>query len=265
MKIISKFHDYYDKVLSFGIDKSLLYFRDTKESDGKLYHKNFDDVEKTAPRYEQSRYIGGFDFGCKSDGFEVETWMVGFCGKLYPFLLLSINQRNCVEAHKRVYEYAYSSQDVADFIKKHDIDTAVEKFSLPKWNKQYKKSNFLSGEYIDDFFITYNGFKGYEHVFVENNTPVFAYRLGRVTKGETKMFINPKLGDYKFFRKFDAASAFQEISMFIGGVLGVSAPETISVSDKSMAVKKGFDKQSFRAVSPGKKAKRRGISDISPV
>jgi hypothetical protein len=51
----------------------------------------------------------------------------------------------------------------------------------------------------------------------------------------------------KIISKFhDYYDSIQEISQYISGVLGVNAPETVSISDESMRDKKGFDSWSFK-------------------
>ena len=54
------------------------------------------------------------------------------------------------------------------------------------------------------------------------------------------------LKDYEFYKKFDSFAAFQEIQMFLSGVLGNKENEIIVVSDKDKIAQHGFDKFSFR-------------------
>jgi hypothetical protein len=58
--------------------------------------------------------------------------------------------------------------------------------------------------------------------------------------------INARLKDLHFFRVFDPARAFQEIGMYIGGVLGQQARPIRDIDDETMRGHKGFDKRSFR-------------------
>ena len=62
-----------------------------------------------------------------------------------------------------------------------------------------------------------------------------------------KFFINPLLKDYQFYKVYDAVQTFQEIQMFISGVLGNKEKEIIEVADKYKITQHGFDKKwSFR-------------------
>jgi hypothetical protein len=70
---------------------------------------------------------------------------------------------------------------------------------------------------------------------------------------QAKFTLNPNLKDLQFQKYKDAYSTFQEIQSYISGILGVTTPETIVLSDKSKILKAGFDpKTSFRK---GKQAK----------
>jgi len=50
----------------------------------------------------------------------------------------------------------------------------------------------------------------------------------------------------EFFKIVDPFTAFQELSMFIGGIMGGKSPIMIEVADKDRIAKHGFDKFSFR-------------------
>ncbi len=70
-------------------------------------------------------------------------------------------------------------------------------------------------------------------------------------KTQRKIVYNASLKELEFFRLFDPYTAFQEISMFLGG-LAVPLKEIPQVPDKIMVGIKGFDQWSFRKL-PGKK------------
>lgn len=58
------------------------------------------------------------------------------------------------------------------------------------------------------------------------------------------------LSRYGFYKALDPYSAMQELSMFIGGVLGNVEPNTVQITDeKTLVAKHGFDKWSFRKKS----------------
>ena len=59
--------------------------------------------------------------------------------------------------------------------------------------------------------------------------------------------LNPRLKRFEFYKVFDSYGAFQEIHMFLSGVLGNTEKKTVGVSDIHRLEAHGFDrKTSFR-------------------
>ena len=89
----------------------------------------------------------------------------------------------------------------------------------------------------------------FAEMFPKNEMPNLC-RHGRAQrrwrwKTQAKIVYNACLKDLEFFRLFDTYTAFQEISMFLGG-LAVPLKEIPHVPDKIMVGAKGFDQWSFR-------------------
>ena len=58
---------------------------------------------------------------------------------------------------------------------------------------------------------------------------------------------NVKLSDYDFYKKFDTYTAYQELDMWISGILAYPQNIMLEVEDKIKLTKHGFDnKYSFR-------------------
>ena len=219
MRIISKFTDYYDNVQGFGIDKSLVYVRNTQE----VGKGNFE-VNSSNYSFDQDRMYSALI-------------LVGFCGKIYPLIKVEFTHGSWGISKSRYF--AYSRDDLLKIAEKENV-------------KESKLLNLARGTlYNEDFFSSDRS--NYSNLFFEYKTPVFAKNITGYLE------INPCLKDFEFFKVVDPFTAFQEVSMYLGGVLGVGEPNTVAISDKMMACKKGFDKQSFRTQSPGKKAKRRNM------
>ena len=92
---------------------------------------------------------------------------------------------------------------------------------------------------------------------MKTQSPIFLYTSDKEGYGfgHKKFYINPKLQDEEFYRVFDPFMAYQELSMYISGVLGVGERPTVDISDIDMAAKKGFDNKSFRT-DPGTRKPR---------
>ena len=153
------------------------------------------------------------------------TRLIGFCGKLYPLLEI----RNTL-----IYDRKEAIKRIKD-----------------SWNQKY----------VNDCFLELINNKALLNIFIEKKTPIFIY--GDYLDGyyeprkSQELIINPRLKDWGFQSIKDPVSAFQDIYMFISGVLGVSNMKMLEFSDKLKAKAKGHDGEfSFRK-PPGKRGKNR--------
>ena len=72
-------------------------------------------------------------------------------------------------------------------------------------------------------------------------------------KRQSELILNPELRKYDFVTVKDPPAAFQEIYMYISGVLGVPARSMVEISDREKARKHGHDgKYSFKKPPRGK-------------
>ena len=236
MYIISKNKDYYDGVAgSTGIDKTIVYERYPVEIDNQIkmpkifHHKN-----TWQYRYDNQflniRY-SELDSKKSKKYNNVHSFIVGFCGKLYlgwKFHYTVKADRLGLEKIKTDIVYGYDNA------------------------KKYLREKHWKHNLEDDV----NFIKSYDpiNIFREINAPVFIYdnesNLNFSNNGQLLnyglLIINPLLKDYEFYKVVDTFQAFQEIQMFLGGVLGRGEKEIIQVADKYKIEQHGFDKWSFR-------------------
>ena len=238
MRIISKYHDYYDSAMGMGIDKTITYVRETKELKDK-------DADTVMDGFLPVRISHG------GGNYHVASGVVLFCGKKYKFLLLCMDTNGYVTP-KPVF--AYSANEVRNFVHKNKLE----------YEKQYRRYKGYQETRLDftvddvDLFFADSGKEVGADIFHKYRTPVIAAIPGVYPRSyDTTYHINPRLLSVGFFVVKDAFSAFQDISMFLSGVLGVNARELVAISDKDMRDKKGFDDTSFKTLSPGKKFNRR--------
>jgi hypothetical protein len=157
---------------------------------------------------------------------EVHGFIVGFCGKLY------LGWK---------FEYKVNEWDVIEYtdVIKTDIIYGYDKA------KKFLKADYWRSNLSDDinYVMNYNPI----NIFREYKTPIFVYDSdSRKPRREPAFFINPILKDYEFYKVVDAFTAFTELQMFIGGVLGVGEKEIVEIEDKYKIGQHGFDKWSFR-------------------
>lgn len=227
MYIISKkdYKDYYDGVAgTVGIDKTIVYERhpiefNTRETNNipdAFKYKRTHDWKNPFRLLNHIRTIrGDYDYG---------YFIVGFCGKSYIGFKQIKKSKQLLNNNKLEYipESVFITYDLNEFI---DVYEKTQKRELG-----------------DDVVNYYNEIKNINALEINRqyNTPIWVYE-------KEHFYVNPKLSDFDFYKVFDAFTAFQEISMFIGGVLGNKEKEIIQVSDKNKIEQHGFDyKWSFR-------------------
>lgn len=236
MRIISKRKDYYDGVVgTMGIDKSLVYVRETKVLEEYDYPKEF-----RRNRTYNSRYHNHFLnlnhhtlYGNKSNIIGYSSFFVGFCGKLY--------------IGWKIYKEVPSP-----FSGIPDVVTEIT-YNYNYFKKFVKTIGWWSN--LDDdieYIKSYNPI----HIFRNLKTPIFIYdndqhqnsiQTSSYRRKDKEVFIvNPILNEYEFYTVIDSFTAFQELSMFMGGILGIGEKEIVEVEDKYKITQHGFNKWSFR-------------------
>ena len=229
MRIISKFHDYYDAVMKSGQDRSLLYLRKKEEIELKDVKK-----EGRLPEFPHLRAAGQYA-GYGFNSVRATAYLIGFCGKIYPVVYLTTGH---YDGSKLIETYCYKIEEVDEFIatnyKKREVDGYQGK---DRWNRDwpYGKRRI----YFQEFFDEVKDKQGkYTEFFLKWAVPIFILT-------ENKLILNGSLKDYEFFRLFNPYSAFQELQMYLGGLANPEKPIP-HVSDKDLLEGKGFNKWSFR-------------------
>lgn len=204
MLIVSKFHDFYDSIKAFGIDKTVVY-------------------QRKQERFIYKKGPGMWSDWSYDDKHFAGARIIGFCGKLYPVLVkdnkIIYDKKEALKLQKRTYVWS-----------KDELGACFSEYlTNPELLKIFRDKNtpiFLYGDYLDNKYIP-----------------------GK----SQELIINPRLKDLGFQSVKDPVTAFQEIYMFLSGVLGVPERPMIKISDKEMAKKKGHDgKYSFKK-TPSKK------------
>lgn len=267
MKIIKKFQDYYDGVRAFGgyDDSGAVYDRVRREI---TYTRefNFDETGITLPnglpnfrneffkefleRKCNFRGIGGLDspagtgswgighrhdgrLGCSRDG-EYKFFIVGFCGDFYFGVENSWFTHPSLE-YKRTHFY--------------ENDLLVDK--IKEVSKEFSKKvreynvNYISS-LLERFPLGKMKIAPFDQsIFFEINSPSIYIEMPKINR-ENLIVINPVLKELDFYRVFDAYTAYQEIDMFVGGVLSSNSDGEENLTDDDRRVAKGFNDMSFK-------------------
>lgn len=219
MLIISKFHDYYDSAIAYGVDKECVYERKTETvKDSKWKYRDYTDFEN------------------KDFNFRLTTHTIGFCGNVYR--CVRVEQQNKYSISDKKIHGFYRAEDIISFMEENDIGLREKGFS--RWS-----STFRSTANINAYFNAEKKQHLYD-MFREYNTPIYVINRNNTV-------INPCLKDFKFGKVRDAVTAFQDIHQYIAGVLGSKEKDTVDISDKTRIQQHGFDKWSFRKLPSKKK------------
>lgn len=159
--------------------------------------------------------------------------IIGFCGNIYPWAY----------AYDR---YTFSYEDAYQALPQKD-----------KSSRYYNKES--SARYIKNIFDF--DFSSFKTIFQEYKTPIFCMRYSSNYEDKYydkyKMVLNPILKDFEFYKVIDTYQAYQQIYMYMSGVLGPQ-PKTIPpINDDIKIELHGFNKQSFRTQPKTKPNRKR--------
>ncbi len=228
MRIISKTHDYYDSAMAQGADQSLVYLRKSEKTPGAR-----DDIGiplDALPRLEREEGTDTY-----------ATHVLLFCGQYLPFV-----ERRLHTWSPRYEEIVTRFWDLAS------LDAAIAEAS-PEVRKAYARRHnrglkFLCREGVAQVFAHRTDPAKLAEIHTAHESPVILYRTGyqNIHCPDVETEINPSLKDLGFQTQRDPFTAFQEIAMYLGGVMRTPERSTASISDNVRIAKHGFDEWSFR-------------------
>lgn len=255
MRIISKFHDYYDTALGYGADPTLIYSRETREYNITKGHP-FKGIITPYTSKDNSGFWQCRNWRADEFPLDIKLYVIGFCGKTYPLIRVytkyAPSDNNYFGEHYyHNLEYIYSESDFRYYITTHYGEQGCKLYLNQErlHNRKLRMGwdSYINHQDISNFFKYYNSAPTettFEELFRCNKTPIWIFKHHNYNK--EFIIINPKLITYNFVRIHNAYAAFQEISMYLGGVLGNSNPPIPEVSNDDLIKAKGFDKYSFR-------------------
>lgn len=250
-------HDYYDSALAYGRDDDIMFVREPKffaqrecplhahsmediflQGVGRWGYKHYTNevimrdrgIDYKYPMYSTTVYIGTKRFAgyrCDIRGEAHTFW------QLEPFLnwVKSINH------------------EIPDSKMHNGISMTLEEYFTPRettdkeleWMIENKVATAL---YSND---VRTGFKKEELGGWDWDTHHdWPWRCNAADPGNA-------LKEYGVMKALDPYSTFQELSMFVGGIMGGNSPDMVKITDEKTLVKKhGFDKWSFRKMPESK-------------
>ena len=226
MKIISKFHDYYDGVRRYGFDPSIVYVRDTVEV------KRLPSVLQTLLARIPNRLPT--DYGQSMVG------LVGFCGRAYPFMYYRESYCYTVEhfqqAIKRplMHESEYSGHNAQAALKafKETKTRSYRDLRRPDYATEESWANLLTMDWTVPV-----------ELHLELQAPVF---VAYYSYPGAQLKTNPRLNLWEFYKVLTPVEAFQRLAQFVGNDMVVQKDPEVGLTDDLRRDSAGFDKWSFR-------------------
>ena len=230
MKLISKFNDYYDIGISYGIDPNVVYQREETEivkSDVLNYiGLNATDtvryIDLVSKMTAQSEVFSETNNWFAIFGMNPNCIVMGFCGWWYFGVVLP----------SKGYIDTIVYWDKSD----RAIDEIEKKYWNDRWEGEKKDAlRFLKKKPVYNI-----------DPFIHFETPII-FLDNKSRKSENFLvYKDINLSEYGFANVVDPWTAFQEVNMFVTGIMGQSIPSTVQVSDTDLRDAKGFDNMSFK-------------------
>lgn len=248
MRIRSKFRDYYDSIQAHGQDESLVYVRETSDiviptaqvrqtTEERELQAFLADTVVKLPRVEARPHVSVYMGSLVAD-----QGAVFFCGKVYPFHVVSIRPGpGDADPHepRRVYSW---DKEFDDLVTQPDGGRK----SAGDWREVLAR---LTGS-------------DHPAVNLKHRSPVVV-RLPEQPSGPDfypartrplRLVIDARLQDINFQKAVDPYTAFQEIEMYLGGVLGQSLDVPAPMTDQEKVASHGLDPvYGFRKLPGGKR------------
>jgi len=225
MRIISKFRDYYDGVQGMDLEKDDVWVRKQSKTGFKNIRTNGFNY------YNYSSYLFGIDvvYDKTLGGIKFSNGVIGFCGNIIPFL--NIGGYIC-----------FTEEDAYN----HKPDFIVSR---------YKRDEYTFNKHVKAAFLD-QSYERFQHIFSDYDCPSFRIQCTSMNLNECELTINPTLNDSGFFKLKDSYTAYQDISMYVFGVLGNRNDKTVTISDEDMKKQKGFGHKYAFKKEPKLSAKR---------
>lgn len=170
------------------------------------------------------------------NGINLDFIIIGFCGEIYP--LIRAHKSALINGKNEITEeFCFSSKEY-ETIKLKESSSLFDNWYHPP-------SGFFSKD-----------FSSHKEEFIKYGVPIFVKKINRYNDVILKFELNARLVDYKFGKIKDAQTAYQDVDMFISGVLG-NKESMVEIDDKHRIKAHGYDEDSFRMPKGRKKPRRK--------
>lgn len=255
MRIIGG-HDYYDSGLAYGQDESLIFLRNgdrrvhndiehivgisTRRCNARFANKG----EKPGRRYSYFYRHAHDEVSNRNYKHTFFAVHVIFCGKLYSGF--HINRETKGWPYERKSFWAWNADAVRNYAEENDIEidqgknTSGKTWITENTGRNQVETTILS---LEDWLtpVKLNG-KALNYIISERIT-IAARKTWEPDRSDKMNWEvdRPSLSEIEFAKAVDPYTAFQEISMWIGGVIPHDGPAILEITDNRIKIEKhGF-------------------------
>lgn len=226
MRIISDFRDYYDGLQAYGTDSSLQYIRMRQE----IERRREISQPPEGPWGEQWPTRNGTVYG--------RSFWLAVAGLIYRGYRL---RRNDLEGatEEIAYDFDTLSRCAADF--------GIRGFNERQHYRLRRRRRAPWEKITREEWLASQGTGEFRDKYADQGIVIIGAWCGNLYRNPQPLILNPCLADFKFGKVMSAPQVFQELEMWIGGVLPRPGAMIASVSDADRYVEHGFDvRTSFR-------------------
>ena len=254
MRIISKYKDYYDSASGYGVDMGIVYSREEhlldreNDEDRKLY----DEIKQACDKVTSDDRFRNMYLNANYD-----MVYVGVAGKIYVglrFHTVADDKENTLfKAHRNprltgnelipMNElFAWTSANLTD--KQLDTPASTNYWTQNEENtpRAWFEKNAEARVVEDVELFTRNSMVS----FIKIGHHRGYYHRHLPDRDDSPIILNPCLLNYGFQKMLDSFTVFQEISMFVTGVLAQKDQMTHTATDKELLYARGHDDKSFK-------------------
>lgn len=233
--------DYYDGALAYGRDEDVVFVRG-KHSTADVVDQDSVALRGVPTRFTLAEANGAgwaspiYSHRHGDRDYLFEGTCVWFAGKRYPGMVVNERGSWTLSGVPETTRVIWNLNEAVEFLNSIGL-------RLPKKVSQW-------GDSLADFFET-SATEQETSWLIEKGIAVAIWHADRYGSGKGWKLNTDGLKDVFFARVVDPYTAFQELSMFVGGVMARPGNSMVRITDDEvLAGKHGFDKWSFRKM-PG--------------
>lgn len=250
MRIIGG-HDYYDSAMAMGQDPHLVFQRNQHDPIAPAEAEAHGIVQRALPALEVTDLIKGktlerrlfCEWGTPSSRVSMMITPVSViaCAKQYHGMHVQLESYRINTGRQVDRDIVWTHEQLSRMLRHRELGIEVAKRgfafrheSRPRTLDGYFAPLELSGRALD---------------FLIDRRIALMSRIGGRRPGQDNASWEVNRDDLEtlaFYKVFDPYAMFQELAMFVGGVLPRSGEEMVEIDDRTRKHKHGFDEASFR-------------------